>query len=148
MTVYVTQIDSKVGSLRLEASDEGLVSIQFKKTKKRDNHPVLKQASKELEEYFEGQLKKFKTPLVLGGTEFQKKCWNELLAIPYGETISYKEQAIKLGGSNYARAVAGANNKNNLPIIIPCHRVIGSNGALVGYAGGLKVKEQLLSIEK
>ena len=91
--------------------------------------------------------KKFNLPLSLLGSDFQIKCWQELIKIEYGKTISYKEQALAFRGANYARAVAGANNKNKLPIIIPCHRVIGSDGSLVGYAGGLKVKEQLLIIE-
>lgn len=91
---------------------------------------------------------KFDLPLDARGTEFQKKVWNELLRIPYGETKSYKDIAVAIGNEKACRAIGMANNKNPIPIIIPCHRVIGSNGKLVGYAGGLNVKEKLLNIEK
>ncbi len=83
----------------------------------------------------------------MDGTEFQKKVWKELLNIPYGKTMTYKEQAEKIANKNYVRAVAGANNKNKIPIIIPCHRIIGSDGSLVGYAAGIKVKKYLLAHE-
>ena len=144
---FKTQIDTLIGPLTLTASASGLQSIEFKKTKKRDQNKFLSDASEELGLYFKGKLKKFSVSLDINGTEFQKKSWKCLVKIPYGKTISYKDQAIKLGGTNYARAVAGANNKNKLPIIIPCHRVIGSNGSLVGYAGGLKVKKLLIDLE-
>ncbi|MBT4791023.1 MAG: methylated-DNA--[protein]-cysteine S-methyltransferase [Halobacteriovoraceae bacterium] len=140
---------SFIGDLTLTASGTKLVSIEFKKTQRAESNRILVQAKKELDLYFAGKLKQFKVPLHLDGTEFQKKCWHELLNISYGQTISYKEQAIKVGGgANYARAVAGANNKNVLPIIIPCHRVIGSNNSLVGYAGGLGIKKALLNLEE
>jgi methylated-DNA-[protein]-cysteine S-methyltransferase len=145
---YVRQLATPVGLLRIEANDSALIKIEFKKTKRDDSSKVLDLASKELTSYFKGNLKKFSVPIEMFGTEFQVRCWKELSKIKYGKTISYKEEAIKLGGPNYARAVAGANNKNHLPIIIPCHRVIGSDGSLVGYASGLKVKQILLDIEK
>ena len=148
MEVYTYGMKSPIGPLTIKANDKGILSIEFKQTKKRELTPLIKKLRVELEDYFAGKIKKFKTPLILDGTEFQKKCWKELQKISYGKTISYKEEALKLGGSNYARAVAGANNRNPLPIIIPCHRVIGSDGSLVGYAGGLKVKKQLLDLEK
>jgi methylated-DNA-[protein]-cysteine S-methyltransferase len=144
---FVRQLITPIGALKIEANDSALLKIEFKKTKRNDESKVLDLASKELELYFLGKLKKFKVPIKMFGTDFQIKCWKELKKIKYGKTISYKEEAIKLGGPNYARAVAGANNKNHLPIIVPCHRVIGSNGSLVGYAGGLKIKEMLLSLE-
>ena len=144
---FVRQLITPIGALKIEANDSALLKIEFKKTKRNDESKVLDLASKELELYFLGQLKKFTVPIKMFGTDFQIKCWKELKKIKYGKTISYKEEAIKLGGSNYARAVAGANNKNHLPIIVPCHRVIGSNGSLVGYAGGLKIKEMLLNLE-
>ncbi len=147
MKFFTRQLSSPVGPLTLMANHDALISIEFKATKKNDESPVLDIACKELALYFAGELTQFKTPLQINGTQFQKKCWDALQEIPYGETISYKEEAIKLGGSNYARAVAGANNKNVLPIIIPCHRVIGHDGSLVGYAGGLKIKENLLELE-
>ena len=101
----------------------------------------------QLKEYFKGKRKEFDLPLEIEGTDFHKKVWNELLKIPYGKTISYKELAIRLGHEKVIRAAAKANGANPLPIVIPCHRVIGSDGSLVGYGGGLKIKEKLLSIE-
>lgn len=145
--VYKRQINTPIGPLTLMASEKGLISISFKKTERNDKSTVLDLAAKELSQYFAGELKKFTVKLDLNGTEFQIRCWKQLQKIKYGKTISYKEEALKLGGANYARAVAGANNKNKLPIIIPCHRVIGSDGSLVGYAGGLKIKKALLDLE-
>jgi methylated-DNA-[protein]-cysteine S-methyltransferase len=101
----------------------------------------------QLKEYFKGKRKEFDLPLEIEGTDFHKKVWNELLKIPYGKTISYKELAIRLGHEKVIRAAAKANGANPLPIVIPCHRVIGSDSSLVGYGGGLKIKEKLLSIE-
>ena len=101
----------------------------------------------QLEEYFKGERKFFDLPLEIEGTEFQKKVWNELLKIPYGETITYKELATRLGDEKVIRAAAHANGVNPLPIVIPCHRVIGSDGSLVGYGGGLRIKEKLLALE-
>lgn len=101
----------------------------------------------QLLDYFKGERKVFNLPLEITGTEFQKKVWGELLKIPYGETISYKELAIRLGDEKVIRAAAHANGVNPLPIVIPCHRVIGSNGSLVGYGGGLHIKAKLLDLE-
>jgi len=101
----------------------------------------------QLKEYFDGERKEFDLPLEIEGTEFHKKVWKELEKIPYGKTISYKELAIRLGDEKVIRASAKANGANPLPIVIPCHRVIGSDGSLVGYGGGLKIKEQLLTLE-
>ena len=101
----------------------------------------------QLTDYFKGERKVFNLPLEITGTEFQKKVWNELLKIPYGETISYKELAIRLEDEKVIRAAAHANGVNPLPIVIPCHRVIGSNGSLVGYGGGLHIKAKLLQLE-
>ena len=101
----------------------------------------------QLKEYFSGERKHFDLPLEIEGTEFQKRVWNELLKIPYGRTISYKELAVRLGDEKVIRAAASANGANPLPIVIPCHRVIGSNGSLIGYGGGLEIKEKLLILE-
>jgi methylated-DNA-[protein]-cysteine S-methyltransferase len=101
----------------------------------------------QLKEYFGRQRKKFDLPLEIFGTEFQKKVWNELRKIPYGETISYGELANRMGDKNLMRAVAAANGANPISIIIPCHRVIGTNGSLTGYGGGLDVKQKLLELE-
>lgn len=108
-----------------------------------NNNPYITQ----LDEYFRGYRTKFDIPIVTIGTDFQKSVWNVLKDIPYGETISYKEVAIKLGKTKAARAVGQANNLNPIPIIIPCHRVIGSDGTLTGYRGGLNIKKYLLEFE-
>jgi methylated-DNA-[protein]-cysteine S-methyltransferase len=101
----------------------------------------------QLKEYFCGERKQFDLPLEIEGTEFQKRVWNELLKIPYGRTISYKELSVRLGDEKVIRAAASANGANPLPIVIPCHRVIGSDGSLIGYGGGLEIKEKLLVLE-
>ncbi|GAA4710966.1 methylated-DNA--[protein]-cysteine S-methyltransferase [Brevibacillus fulvus] len=107
------------------------------------NQPVAEQ----LAEYFAGQRQIFELPIDLYGTVFQKQVWNQLSRIPYGQTRSYKQIAVAMGKETAVRAVGGANNKNPISIIIPCHRVIGANGSLVGYGGGLAIKEYLLSLE-
>ena len=109
--------------------------------------PYMYNIYKELKEYFAGERKDFEIPLDLKGTEFQKRVWCELLNIPYGTTISYKELAIRVGGENKTRAVGQANSLNPVPIIIPCHRVINSGGKLGGYSCGLVIKEKLLELE-
>ena len=101
----------------------------------------------QLKEYFNGERKQFDLPLEIEGTNFQKRVWNELLKIPYGRTISYKELAVRLGDEKVIRAAASANGSNPLPVVIPCHRVIGSDGSLIGYGGGLEIKEKLLVLE-
>lgn len=108
---------------------------------------VLRETYKQLVEYFNGKRKEFDIPLNPSGTDFQQQVWCELLKIPYGETRSYKDIALEIGNENAVRAVGNANNKNPIPIIIPCHRVIGSDNKLVGYAGGLDIKKNLLKIE-
>jgi len=109
---------------------------------------VLKKAYKQLDEYFAGKRNVFDLPLSLRGTEFQLKVWHLLLTIPYGETRSYGQLAALINNPKASRAVGMANNKNPIPVIIPCHRVIGHNGKLVGYAGGLELKKNLLELEK
>ena len=110
--------------------------------------PLLRQAAAELTAYFAGQLRQFPVPLAPKGTPFQQKVWAALREIPYGETRSYKEIAAMVGNEKACRAVGMANNRNPLPIFIPCHRVVGTDGKLVGYAGGLDVKTFLLELEK
>ena len=121
--------------------DMSLDDYEKKETK------TIQKAAKQLKAYFAGELKVFDVPLALNGTPFQKAAWKALMEIPYGQTCSYKDIAIKIGNPKAVRAVGMANNKNKIPIIIPCHRVIGTNGKLVGYAGGLEVKQQLLDLE-
>jgi methylated-DNA-[protein]-cysteine S-methyltransferase len=116
-------------------------------TRLRPNDPYLYNSFKQLSEYFSLRRKVFNLKLDLVGTEFQIRVWNELLKIPYGKVISYKELALRLGNISLIRAVGRANGANPIPIVIPCHRVIGANGKLVGYGGGLKIKEKLLELE-
>ena len=108
----------------------------------------LRLCKQELKDYFNGETFEFTCKLDLEGTDFQKKVWKELKRIPYGKSYSYKDVALKVGGANYARAVGMANNKNPVPILIPCHRVIGKSGDLTGFGGGLSNKEILLNLEQ
>ncbi|MFI5264282.1 MAG: methylated-DNA--[protein]-cysteine S-methyltransferase [Candidatus Kapaibacterium sp.] len=140
---------SPLGPIEITGSDEGIASISFK-----ENTPThttiaasLTLAISQLTEYFSGKRKEFSLPLAPEGTPFQKQVWQELQAIPFGEKRSYLDIAIKLGDKNLTRAVGAANGKNPIAIIIPCHRVVGENGALTGYAGGLWRKEWLLNFE-
>lgn len=112
------------------------------------NTPLLQEAKEQLEEYFAGKRKEFDLPISSHGTEFQKKVWNALRQIPYGETRSYREIAVQIGNPKACRAIGGANNKNPIMIIVPCHRVIGADGSLVGFGGGLPAKEYLLALER
>ncbi len=112
------------------------------------NNDMLMETKKQVDDYLLGNIIKFDIPLLMVGSDFQKKVWNALLDIAYGETASYGELAKKIGTPNSVRAVASANGANAISIIIPCHRVIGSNGELTGYAGGLPVKKKLLDLEK
>ena len=143
--------ETDLGTIGIRENNKGITNIYFSKINTNDNveeTDLIKECYRQLEEYFTGNRMQFNIPLDFEGTEFQKKVWCQLLKIPYGETRSYKEVAIAIGNEKACRAIGMANNKNPIPIIIPCHRVIGSNGKLVGYAGGLNVKEKLLNIEK
>lgn len=108
---------------------------------------LIKKAAKQLKEYYDGLRREFDLPLDLQGTPFQLKVWNELLKIPYGQTRTYKQIAQAIGSPKAYRAVGNANNQNKIMVVVPCHRVIGSNGQMVGYAGGIEMKEMLLAIE-
>ena len=139
----------------LVMSEKGLSRITFltnAESVRDQNRESDKRAFGELEQqlhaYFSGELENFTVPLSPEGTPFQQKVWSELLKIPYGETISYGELARRIGNPNASRAVGLANGSNPIPIIIPCHRVIGSDGKLTGYGGGLPIKEKLLALEK
>lgn len=146
--------DTEIGKIGIEENGKEITKIYFINGKEQDKGiegnetELLKVAIKQLQEYFRGKRNSFDLPLEPKGTEFQKKVWNALIEIPFGETRSYGEIAKIIGNEKASRAVGMANNKNPIPIIIPCHRVIGSNGKLVGYAGGLHIKEKLLEIEK
>ena len=144
--------NSPVGRLLVELENGFLVGLDFAdgiqaEGKNGNESALLANVSMQLDEYFRGARKNFDLPLNPAGTEFQRKVWDALLAIPYGETRTYREIAEAAGCPRGFRAVGMANNKNPIAIIIPCHRVIGSNGKLVGYAGGLGRKEALLALE-
>jgi methylated-DNA-[protein]-cysteine S-methyltransferase len=144
-------IPSPLGPLRLLSNGCALVRIEFPDQHGGDGVPcfdnVLKQAARELEEYFGGVRRSFDVPLDADGTMFQQRVWEALRAIPYGELRSYRDIADDLGNRQAVRAVGAANGRNPLPIIVPCHRVVGSNGRLTGFAGGLPAKRALLELE-
>jgi methylated-DNA-[protein]-cysteine S-methyltransferase len=149
---FYTIIPSPIGEITLIASNEALQAVLFNietpKAHENAGHPILKKTAQQLAEYFAGKRKDFDLPLSTEGTAFQKKAWAQLMKIPYGKTISYGEQAEKLGDSKKARAVGTANSQNPISIIVPCHRVIAKSGALTGYSGGLSVKKFLLQLEQ
>lgn len=138
-----------IGLLEICGSEKGIVSISFAANVDNviENPVCLRGCVTQLNEYFERKRKSFDLVLDVEGTDFQKKVWSELMKIPYGKTKSYNDIAIKLGDKEAVRAVGNANGKNPIPIIVPCHRVIGSDGKLVGYAGGLWRKKWLLGFE-
>lgn len=140
---------TKIGRIKIAQEGDAIVEINVSESEKESEKetPLIKKTIKELEEYFEGKRKFFDIPISIKGTEFQEKVWEALLRIPYGETKSYEDIAKMIGCPKGARAVGMANHNNKIIIIIPCHRVIGKNGKLIGYAGGLPVKEKLLQIE-
>jgi methylated-DNA-[protein]-cysteine S-methyltransferase len=137
--------------LAVEANAAGLTAIRFHATgegrSEAEAPPLLLEAASQLRAYFEGRLRVFDVPLDASGTDFQRRVWAELQKIPFGETRSYLDIARALGSPNYVRAVGAANRANPLPIVIPCHRVIGASGDLIGYGGGLELKKRLLEIE-
>lgn len=168
-----TTMESQVGPLRIIADGEAVVAIEFAGPadpaasarssaaraaavsagrpvgERDDDHPVLMEAVRQLTAYFEGDLKEFDLPVAPAGSDFQRRVWTELRRIGYGETASYGEVARRLGMTPAAsRAVGLANGRNPIPIVIPCHRVVGSNGTLTGYAGGIRRKQLLLDLEQ
>ncbi|ERI05314.1 methylated-DNA--[protein]-cysteine S-methyltransferase [Aneurinibacillus aneurinilyticus] len=163
--VFYTVYQSSLGPIVLAATEAGLCWVEFsdgdaarlslarwaKKWMHTENityaPEFFLEATEQLDEYFRGERREFTLPLDIHGTAFQKIVWEQLRRIPYGETRSYKDIALAINAAKAVRAIGGANNKNPLSIFIPCHRVIGSNGALVGYGGGLNVKEYLLRLE-
>jgi methylated-DNA-[protein]-cysteine S-methyltransferase len=157
MTHAYKMMKSPVGELKLIASDKGLAAILWEKDNPKrvrlgpvvedKHHPVLREVEGQLKDYFAGERRTFSLTLDAAGTEFQKKVWKALLAIPFGETRSYAQIARQIGHPKAVRAVGAAIGRNPLSIIAPCHRVIGSNGKLTGFAGGLKTKACLLDLE-
>jgi methylated-DNA-[protein]-cysteine S-methyltransferase len=145
-----TVVDSPIGPLGVVASDTALEAVLFdgRSIRPEGQSRVLDEAARQLDAYFTGELVEFDLPLDLHGTEFNRRCWLALASIPYGQTVSYGEQARRLGlGSDAARAVGAANGRNPLPIVLPCHRVIGADGSLTGFGGGLETKRFLLELE-
>ena len=150
---YIYYYDTKIGKLGIADDGVAITNVYFMGQVVEEEYELKmtalnKEAAKQLDEYFNGGRQSFELPLSLKGTDFQKKVWMCLQSIPYGETWSYKQVALDIGNENGSRAVGMANNKNPIPVIIPCHRVVGSNGKLVGYAGGLTMKELLLDHER
>ena len=151
--MYFKTYDTVIGKIIIEESEEKISRIEIVNGTenfdgKEEETELINKTYKELDEYFRSKRTNFDIPLKIEGTEFQKKVWNELLEIPYGETRSYLDIAKRVGNPKASRAVGMANHNNKIIIIIPCHRVIGSNKKLIGYAGGLDVKEKLLKLEQ
>lgn len=158
MKLAFLEMASPVGTLKLVAHETALVAVLWENENPKRlrlaelieqiDHPILLETQKQLTEYFAGKRQQFDVPLDFEGTEFQKKVWQALLSIPFGETRSYRDIAEQIGNVKAVRAVGAANGKNPISIIAPCHRVIGMNGKLVGFAGGLGNKDILLKIEQ
>ena len=157
MKLSFMEMASPVGLLKLVATDDALVAVLWENENpnrvrlaeliENTQHPILLETQKQLNEYFAGQRQVFDLALDFEGTEFQQKVWQALLTIPFGETRSYKQIAEQIGNVKAVRAVGAANGKNPISIITPCHRVVGANGKLVGFAGGLENKDVLLKLE-
>jgi methylated-DNA-[protein]-cysteine S-methyltransferase len=152
-TVKTCHLESPFGVLRLTESEKGLAELHILRPDERPREketlsPLLEEACRQLMAYCGGRLRVFDLPLDLNGTDFQRAVWAELCNIPYGETASYGEIACLIGRPRAVRAVGGANHRNPVAIIVPCHRVIGSDGRLVGYGGGVDLKAKLLSHER
>jgi methylated-DNA-[protein]-cysteine S-methyltransferase len=150
--LYSTDIQSPVGILRIHANDEGITAVEFvdavaDEGASSGDHPLLAECARQLDEYFAGTRSDFSLDLSAGGTEFERQVWSELVKIPFGKRCSYLDIAERLGNPNAVRAVGLANGRNPIAIIVPCHRVVGSDGSLTGYAGGLWRKQWLLEHE-
>ncbi|TCQ02162.1 methylated-DNA--[protein]-cysteine S-methyltransferase [Serpentinicella alkaliphila] len=160
--IYYSNLNISNMNLWLASCSEGVISIGLNEKKEdfikdsnkhfreytlKEDSLANKEVAIQLEEYFMGRRKEFSFPVILKGTDFQKKVWAELMKVPFGQIATYKDIALRIENEKATRAVGMANNKNRLPIVVPCHRIIGSNGALVGYAGGIEIKKQLLAIE-
>ena len=151
--MYTYYYDTNIGVIYIAEENGYITNISFKNISSNSSTiiketPIIKETYIQINDYLNKKRKYFDIPYLIKGTEFQNKVWNELLNIPYGETRSYKEIATAINNPKSYRAVGLANNKNPLPLILPCHRVIGSNNKLVGYAGGLHIKEFLLKLEE
>lgn len=153
---HTLQLDTPVGTMTVTASEHAVTDVRFgaevplgaMSCREQEAPEVLRRAAAELREYFDRKRHRFTVPLAPRGSEFQKKVWDALQTIPYGETRTYKDIAIQIGHNLSYRAVGMANNRNPIAILIPCHRVIGYDGKLTGYAAGIGIKERLLDLEK
>ena len=152
---YYSEIETPLGILTIIEENKYIVEIIFGRTEREESEifrkedtDLLKETKKQLTEYFNKTRTEFQIPCKPKGTVFQKDVWNELMKIPYGETMTYQEVAFSIGNVRACRSVGRANNKNPIPILIPCHRVIGKDNKLLGYAGGMEIKEFLLRLER
>jgi len=154
--IFYTYLNSSIGELLLAADETGLISVGFpagKMARRHESHWILdpdrfRDVVQQLNAYFAGELRNFNVRLALYGTNFQARVWKALQDIPYGATSSYADVAASIGSPKASRAVGAANARNPVPIIVPCHRVIGKSGNMVGFGGGIKAKQQLLSLER
>lgn len=150
MRIYITHYQSPIGTVEIAGSGESIVALNFVDRPHPDDDKlpgILKECVRQIDEYFSGRRRAFSLELLMQGTEFQKTVWRQLLGIPYGQTASYAEIAAAIDKPAACRAVGAANGKNPISLIVPCHRIIGSNGSLTGYGGGLWRKEWLLKHE-
>ena len=150
--IYQAIVETAIGPLGIAEEKQLLTRLFFRQEKAPEGAvekwtPFLREIAKEIKEYLNGKRKRFNIPLKLYGTDFQLSVWNALLTIPYGETRSYRDIAAQIGNAKACRAVGMANNRNPIAIIVPCHRVIGADGSLTGFGGGLDLKQQLLELE-
>lgn len=147
MCIFVQNYLSPIGNITVKSNADAVTDIFLGKSAKESPNYLTEKAVSELKLYFENNLTSFSFPIELHGTDFQKRVWKKLMEIPYGEVCSYGDIAEKIGDKRYSRAVGGAVNKNPVLIAVPCHRVVGADGALVGFACGLEVKKYLLGVE-
>lgn len=157
MIIYYSYYESPLGQILLTATDSALTGLHFvgekyypsisPESKHDESNPTLQSAARQLDEYFNGYRQSFELKLATEGTPFQRSVWHALTQLPFGETVSYAQLAQRIGNPNAVRAVGAANGRNPISIVVPCHRVIGADGALTGYAGGLARKEALLRLE-
>jgi len=145
---YQDIFESPFGKFSIRSSEHAIEEIKFTDFQQKRPHPLIDQCKKQLEEYFNSQRFEFDLPINMNGTPFQKDVWKVLCSIPFGHTVSYQSIAMQLNNHKAARAVGAANGQNPIAIIVPCHRVIGKNGSLTGYAGGIQLKQQLLNLEQ
>lgn len=147
-----TMLETPIGRLKITASEKGITSVGISEEEgthlEGTSGELVEKGKQELEEYFQGKRKTFDLPLQMEGTDYEKKVWQQLMRIPYGETRTYRETAAACGNDKASRAVGSANHHNRILILIPCHRVISSDGSLGGYAAGLEAKKYLLEMEK